>query len=194
MNDTSTEINKLDKKEYQRQYNHDTYYYRKEHGICVQCGKADALPGKVRCPDCIYKHSLRKTKEYKELTPEKKKKKYDDNKRYYHERKSHGQCVCCKKKATNGIYCLDHCIKNRRSSLRSYYKKYGHDTNLLEFRKDNCLCWYCGSPIEETLIKDGKKACAACCKKHGDILNQYRPDKTLHPWYINNKIVFQKKR
>lgn len=40
------------------------YYFRKEHGICVNCGYRDAMPGKVYCFKCALDAS-RKTQEKK---------------------------------------------------------------------------------------------------------------------------------
>ena len=35
-----------------REYGKETYKWRKEHGICVDCGRNDAMDGKVRCAKC----------------------------------------------------------------------------------------------------------------------------------------------
>lgn len=37
-------------------YGRERYYWLKAHGICVQCGQADAEPGRTKCPACRERH------------------------------------------------------------------------------------------------------------------------------------------
>lgn len=34
-------------------YDKERYRYLKEHGVCVYCGKVDAMPGRSQCQSCL---------------------------------------------------------------------------------------------------------------------------------------------
>jgi predicted nucleic acid-binding Zn ribbon protein len=104
------------------------YYYRKRHGLCVQCGEP-AAPGRVRCLNCLDAVNVacmitrsrwtddRKKKEKEKLTEQKKMRRV----RYREE----GRCVICGKPADPGRrMCKKHReMLNRKEKERRLGKK-----------------------------------------------------------------------
>lgn len=65
----------------------------------------------------------------------------------YKLKKQQGICVRCEKKATNGLYCLDHYIQQKRRSIDRCKdrKAKRHERGLIpSIRKTQGLCLWCG--------------------------------------------------
>ncbi|MDR2054488.1 MAG: hypothetical protein LBQ10_01250 [Desulfovibrio sp.] len=45
-----------DWKAYRREYSRDRYDTLKRHGLCVQCGKNEAVAGRAMCEPCAARH------------------------------------------------------------------------------------------------------------------------------------------
>ena len=92
-------------------YNKETYKWRKDHGICVDCGRNDAIGGKVRCVRCR----------------EKARRMYLQNKEAYLKRAKariqrhldEGICISCGKKVDGNSrrHCIA-CLEKRRIGLK----------------------------------------------------------------------------
>ena len=143
-----------EKLESKRQYEKETYQFRKRRGWCVRCGKERALLNHVMCPDCIEEIRIRdagrvETDEQRERRTERQRAKYTS-------RKESGKCVRCgKKSATVGTKCLECYIKHKKAQtewrLRTGQKK-GY--------AESGLCIRCGAEAEK-----GRNLCCDCLEK-----------------------------
>lgn len=159
----------------------DRYEWYKAHHICPRCGQADAAPGRTLCFDCLEKDRERNLKRYYELSDAEKethlKKESILNKERYKRHKENGICVRCLKKATHGLYCYEHSIREKRkSSERSQTQKLErHERGLIpKFRKENKLCLWCASPLRE----EDNFYCSTCMekkRKYAANASQYSP-------------------
>ena len=134
------------KSDYQRK----TYYFLKERGICVDCGKEKAFQNHVKCPACIEKDIERYHKRKAFLTTEDKNRKRKINKTKYYEHKEKGLCVRCDRKAAPGhVYCNE-CRVTMKRSNSEWRIKVGKNNRYAECG----LCIRCGAePVE------GRKLC-----------------------------------
>ena len=138
-----------ERRERNRQYARETRQFRREHGICTNCGHEKAFYGKRLCPSCLEKEAER-TRGRKKTDEQKAREK----ERYY-EHKLNGICVRCKRPATKGsIYCVEHRIKDRTAS-REWARK-----NRNKGYAVNGLCVRCGAEPEY-----GRSMCLDCLEK-----------------------------
>ncbi len=149
----------------QRAKTAERYAWYKAHGICVTCGREDAMLGRVRCFDCLEKGRER-CKRYLEIGDHKALKK-QDNARRAAVRKEKGQCIACARPAVPGkVRCQFHLSKDARNHKRVEWKPPGE-------------CLYCTEPHAEE-----KKL----CEKHlliaqKSIANARKHvNKEDHPW------------
>lgn len=138
----------------------ETKKYYRLHGICVDCGRYDAVPGKINCEVCALKRTEREMRRIRNMPAEKKdeylKKHSETGKKRYHRRKSAGLCVLCEKPQAMGStrLCVS-CLgkeradrKKKRGIARAEFPSYG-------------ICYLCcKNPVLE-----GKKLCADCYGK-----------------------------
>lgn len=134
-----------------------TYENRKLKGLCVKCGKVQAVKGKAMCTDCAEKQKIfqRETREYF---------------------KNLGFCPRCGKNKLFGdekecpeclamMYELNRKSKERRNiSAKDYYRK---DIQRL---KDNGLCRGCRT----RKATEGHTYCQICLIKHRERGKEYR--------------------
>lgn len=130
------------------------YEWLTEMGLCHRCRKEKTAPGKKFCFDC-----LDKTREYN-------RKRYDSQlaheyqkrrRELYYQKKENGICIRCSKKATSGMYCYEHYLKEHRRSIKraNEKKEERHEKGLIpEKRRENGLCLWCGEKSS-----NGKNAC-----------------------------------
>ncbi|MCM1192007.1 MAG: hypothetical protein NC389_06200 [Acetatifactor muris] len=93
----------------------------------------------------------------KRYDPEKAKAYQERRRELYQEKKRDGICVRCSKKASYGIYCYEHYIKEcrRRAKRCQDAKMRRHDRGLIpEKRKAEGLCIWCGE-----MAVSGTNAC-----------------------------------
>ena len=138
------------------------YEWLTEMGLCHKCRKNKAAPNRKFCFGCLDKIREYNAKRYnKEAAKE-----YRSRRReIYREKKEKGICVRCNKKATHGMYCYEHYLKeHRKSSERAdNAKRERHERGLIpEERKANGLCLWCGKKAV-----NGTNA----CKKHSMIFS-----------------------
>lgn len=152
----------MSSKEYNRQYARETRQFRRERGICTNCGHEKAFHGKRLCPACLEKEAER-TRGRKKSDEQKAREK----ERYY-EHKRNGICVRCNRQTTKGsIYCVEHRIKVRDASLR-WAKE-----NRNKGYAGAGLCVRCGEKPEE-----GRKLCHDCLekqRKHMEYARGFKP-------------------
>lgn len=143
----------------------ERYAWYKAHGICVTCGREDAMLGRVRCFDCLEKERKRQGR-YRERKGYKASKK-QANARRAAARKENGQCIACARPAVPGKVRCQFCLsKDARNHKHAEWKPPGE-------------CLYCKEPHAE-----GKKL----CEKHlliaqKSIANARKHiNREEHPW------------
>jgi len=124
--------------------NYDRY---KEKGICVRCGKDEAMINSYHCPDCAEKKAIQESKYWRRMKKDREyiNKIYAKNREQYKKRDKKrdeaGLCVKCGKRSQRqgSRWCID-CItklkrfyKNKNGIPRSERVSYG-------------LCYFCGEP------------------------------------------------
>lgn len=99
-------------------------------------------------PDCVLKEYntdrqrwCNRSEEYRKQQLEKKKEQYDS-------RKAAGLCVHCGKKATHGVRCYEHYLRNRRYN----HEHRGTKRDTWQYLRK---CYFCGKDVVP-----GKKTCA----------------------------------
>lgn len=137
--------------------NHENYIWYKEHGICTNCRKNNAIKGITLCLVCRMDERGRSRDKGRAYRAERKEKIKERDANRYAQCKENGICVRCKKrKAERGTKCL-RCYGDvlrekakRRSGIpRSELPNYG-------------ICYSCCKrPIAE-----GKRMCSECIEKH----------------------------
>lgn len=166
------------------------YEWLTSMNLCHKCRKEKPAPGKKFCFGC-----LDETREYnaKRYDSEKAKQYKKRRRELYEEHKAAGICVRCKNKATHGIYCYEHSVKEkrRRKNRTEQAKRIRHDRGLIpQYRIENGLCLTCGAKIEEVNLKRGCKV----CMKHSVFFRECgKNGKSKSTWEEDNEIVFGKK-
>ena len=137
-------------------YNYEVYDWRKQKGICVNCGKERACIGSILCPDCWEKYNLRNRKYYKNHKEECKKNNSANGKKLYWYRRENGLCTKCGKKAVaNKSLCIS-CLTKKRLTKDP---RWNNDIDRSE-RPAFGLCYVCGKPL-----KSHEKLCDECYEK-----------------------------
>lgn len=91
------------------------YHWYKDHGICVCCGKQDAIPGRTMCDDCL---ELKRAENKKRReSPKVQDAMQAYRKRHWQERIEQGLCPKCGKPLYEGRkLCYECVLKNRRKA------------------------------------------------------------------------------
>lgn len=135
----------------------ETKKYYRSHGICVDCGRHDAAPGKITCEVCAAKRTERENKRYHDMSAERKseylKKHAESCKNRYYQRKKEGLCVRCgslqaKDSTRLCISCRAKEKGRKKGILRRELPSYG-------------ICYLC---CKEPIL-EGKGLCAKCYEK-----------------------------
>ncbi len=154
------------------------YDWYKSNGICVQCLRYDAAPGRVRCEVCLNKNAeASKNRRAKMQSVSQ-----SDRLRNLREsRKEKGLCIWCGKPRSqySSAFCIECRVKNQRKNnarktgiSRSERPLYG-------------MCYICGKQVYS-----GEKLCRECKKQ--SIANL--PNKHIIPsWKLDNNRVFASK-
>lgn len=164
-------------KEYAKAYAKEVYYWRKEHGICVNCGKEKAEPNRTRCLECkmVQREKMlaayhNKPEEVKVLEAEKKRLKRA-------EKKAQGICRQCSRPIyKNHAYCYEHYISQRNADRKYKQKK-------LKYHPSG-TCYICGKESEK-----GFKLCPEHHKEWAERVTETnrKKDRSQHPWTSNNR-------
>ena len=152
------------------------YQWYKENGICVQCLRYDASPGKVRCEVCLAKNAevARKRREKMQSVSQ-----AERHKMLRESRKEQGLCIWCGKPKSrySSVFCTDCRIKNQHNNnarktgiSRSERPLYG-------------MCYRCGKSI-----LPGNRLCNDC--KRQSIANLPADRNIIQSWKIDNNRIF----
>jgi predicted amidophosphoribosyltransferase len=136
----------FNKRQYNKEYNKEAYYYYKSLGICTICHRNEAMIYNILCEECADKASDRyyKRKTLPNYNEFKKMIASNAKKRYWRLREK-GLCPWCGKKAEKDrAFCYECIIKNKRRN-----KKINKIKNPIP-RTDRTrygLCYFCGKPV-----------------------------------------------
>lgn len=154
------------------------YGWYKKNGICVQCLRYDASPGRVRCEVCLEKNAevARKRREKMKSVS-----RAEEYRKVRETRKEQGLCIWCGKPRSSysSVFCVDCRIKNQRknnarkkSMARSERPIYG-------------MCYRCGKQVCL-----GDKLCPECRKQSIENLPERH---IIQAWKRDNNRVFATK-
>lgn len=119
-------------------------------GLCHKCGSRKKFEKFQYCGICLEKIRQENAKYHPDEWYAERKEAINTRRReLYQEKKARGICVRCAKKATHGLYCLDHAVEaKRRSATRAQHaKNMRHDRGVIpQKRAENGLCLWCGQP------------------------------------------------
>ena len=107
-----SEAAKAHKKEINRSYNRERYWWLKENGFCVTCGYRYAVPGRTRCKACADKMKRQKSKRYDEW--------YAERRAKWQERRDNHLCVTCGAPAVENRRRCEPCLMKMRDYFRVY--------------------------------------------------------------------------
>lgn len=146
-------------KEEKLQYRRETYAWRKEHGICVECGKEDAYKSSVRCLECKMQKREYSKKSYEQHKADKvyMERRNEKSRALYRKMREQQRCIRCNRPTDNGdkSYC-----KRCAVIVNKHERDRTHALGVLP--KDMCgngvYCAICSKPVEE----QGKKLCNRC--------------------------------
>ena len=172
-------------REYRREYNRETYYWRKEHQICVKCGREDAEPHKVLCAECAEKKRHTAKRYWIGLSEETREKAIQRTSARKRSLKAQGLCPRCGRKAAKGkTYCIECLLKAR------HYSRERYDAKRVKTISADGLCCRCNEPTVP-----GQKL----CKKHYDIARRGAEaarkglTNAKHVWRRDNAMAFRQK-
>ena len=119
----------------------ERYYYRKENGICVRCGKNPARPNRTRCEKCAEIETTRVKEDRAALI-------------------KMGICPRCRK---NPIVGYERMCEECRKKFNDYKNTHviPHIKSAYRVRKESGVCVNCG--VRKAV--EGKTQCIACAKK-----------------------------
>lgn len=170
------------------EYNKQLRQHYKEHGICVCCGRNDAVPGKTCCADCAAKN-VQRTR----ASQQKNRDRIAYNaymKELRQKRKEQGLCQQCGKPTINGkVFCTEH---NAVRRLRAERRRRKNDIMPRCLMGDGYHCYFCGA----TVAKVGDKCCPDCLERERQWSAEQRKkiDYNNAPWRKDNNIAFHKNK
>ena len=119
------------------------YHWYKEHGICVNCAKQNAAPGRIMCDECA-ELNREKQRQRKKNNPSNADARRAYNRRHRKERLEQGLCPDCGKPLYNGLKSCYEChLKDIRYSQE---RRRENPATLDESRRKNKVCLKCGKP------------------------------------------------
>lgn len=129
-----------------------------EHGICIACGRNDAVKGIKLCQECRLKQADAAAEYYEAHREECMAKMKTNGKERYRRRRESGLCVSCgKRPAAEGKVRCGICLAKNRAQQERRRRAQGAMPRYMFGNGE--LCWTCGKP------SDGKKLCPACYEK-----------------------------
>lgn len=133
-----------------KEYAREVREWRKEHRICVRCGKQDVFKNRIHCLQCLMDLRECSRNRYKGSSEEKRLK----AKEIRDLKKANGICLQCSKlRYKEHAYCYEHYISQKKAHKKIAQKKYNYYGEL-------GLCRICGKPRYE-----GHKL----CKEHYEV-------------------------
>lgn len=180
INDTPEFASCLKCRERNRKWEKENKKWYAEHGICVRCHQADALPGKKTCHVCAAYYANRNGSNH--YNPEKHSK--TDKERYDY-RKAHGLCTKCGRKIGNSrstVMCNECYQRFRRSKAKAYWAKVEIPRKK---RPEYGLCFICGNPYEP----NGYKTCDKCREIQSKAARKENKERWLQWYREENKLI-----
>lgn len=176
------------KQERNRQYLRETNQFLKEHGICTQCKKEKAMPGKNRCLVCLMDDRERSRKKY-HTDADYRQKNIERSKAKRDERKKAGVCTGCGKNPPYNGRCLCYSCWVKETRRQKIHRQPTY--------RDLGLCMWCGAERVE-----GYCYCADCLEKvregaakaNATSRKKRLENPSTHPWACDNRAVFQKRK
>lgn len=146
-----------EKRQYQNAWSRKRYRSRKEHGLCVDCGKEKAIDGNRLCASCRSKRN-----EY-----------VRDSRIFY---QSIGICPVCRKHSISGDekVCLECAARRRTYPYNHSQKVKTRQKNHYAESKAKHICPSCGKPAAP-----GKVRCQMCLEKNREAAMARRGPQTL---------------
>lgn len=150
-------------------YGYEVYDWRKQKGICVNCGIERACIGIILCPDCWEKSNLRNRKYYETHKEEVLKNNRINGKKLYWYRRENGLCTKCGHKAVKDKSLCLSCITKKR---RKKDPRWNNDLDRNE-RPSYGLCYVCAKPLNKY-----EKLCDECYEKAKEKMLQLNANPT----------------
>lgn len=166
----------------------ERYYWLKEHGICVHCGKDNAMINNILCPECAEKHD-KSTDKCRIRNEEYRIKDVEIYKRMADRREEQGLCRRCGKRPpmAGKKQCIECKVARHKRYLQKELKQ-----NMTKREEKEYLnkCRICGA-VE---VVEGKKVCKECyerCSKQAEFARS-KVDYKNHIWRNQDKLTFNK--
>jgi len=171
----------------------DSEWYQelKARGICIECVKADAVRGKVRCVNCLDENnysSLTYIERMKSNDPERYAElivtKTDRRREMRKQREHQGLCTLCgKREAKSGRKSCETCLYKAKVRRRANYIKNGRDYTIPRHERPAYgQCYICGEHV-----KQGKSVCEMCHERMKR--NIPEPPTAYHIWRKANRLI-----
>lgn len=139
------------------EYKKETRIWRKEHHICVKCGKNDAEEGRTVCTVC--KMDIREYQRTHKRGAESIQRHKEYSKKRREENRKNGICVVCgTRKAKEGYSSCERCLYKHRERSAKKRREQGIPSRDL-MGKDG-TCYFCGKPVNEH-----EKTCDHCYER-----------------------------
>lgn len=133
------------------------YDWYKEHGICVNCHKMNAIRGQTLCPDCRDRRNAQAAERYKQRKDELIPHRREYSKKRYEALKAAGLCVRCgKRQPESGKFSCTRCIRKQSQYKQNAFQRKGGTPRWLAM--DLGLCAVC---CKHPKMND-KKVCQSC--------------------------------
>lgn len=160
-----------------KEYAREVYWWRKQHHICVRCGKQDAYKDYTCCLQCRMdlRESAREHIE-KEISAAQRAARNVRKRKIAAEKRANGICLQCSKPVfKDHAYCYEHYLSQRRA-----HQKY--DANLRKNYREQGLCPRCGKPLLE-----GHKLCEEHYIMYRDRMLKINEERRIKNEYERNE-------
>ena len=149
-------------------YDRELYLWYKEMGICVQCRRERAAPGRTRCEECAAVEAERAAERREKMPIERKEEvkhiNYTRRIEKRRERAKNGLCATCGKpypESTPFGQCRE--CRNKRNKMLARYR----DPIIRSERPAYGMCYICGKPLEEGAESTLCRKCLEIRKRTG---------------------------
>ena len=169
------------------EYKRETYRWRKEHHICVSCGKNDAEEGKTQCTVCKMERREYQRTHKRGAESIQRHKEYLRNRR--EENRKNGICVVCgTRKVREGSSSCARCLSKTKERCANKRREQGIPTRDL-MGKDG-TCYFCGE-----LVNEHEKICDSCYERcKNQMLYARSKRKTINYFEKQNKAFWNEIR
>ena len=167
-------------KQRQREFKRKEYWWYREHGICVYCHQADAVPGMQACGECRYRRQMQRIAQ---SSPQERAKQAEQRRIWREKHKAAGLCCDCNQPAIDGLTrCRKHQILHNSGTA---FRKVHVVPDL-----GKCSITKCNEPA-----LPGKRFCEAHYTMKRDVIMANKPkSKVNHIWRRLDGAVFRERR